>query len=148
MLGDIGAIGLVIGHAIGRWACFFEGCCYGEAADLPWAVLFPTHIETVHPTMIYESLANFAIFGVLWLGDKRKPFYGFTFSLYLILYSTARFLNEFLRGDPAEVLLGLRLAQWVCLATIAAGLLFLFYLSRAGVRPDTGELRPEALRQP
>jgi phosphatidylglycerol:prolipoprotein diacylglycerol transferase len=146
MLGDIGAVGLAIGHAIGRWACFFEGCCYGEAADVPWAVLFPNHADPVHPTMIYESLANLAIFAVLWQADRRKPFFGFTFSLYLVLYSTVRFLNEFLRGDPAEVLLGLRLAQWVCLATIAAGVLFLYYLSRTASRVETGEPTAEPLR--
>lgn len=143
MLADIGVIGLSIGHAVGRWACLFEGCCYGQPTDLPWGVLFPTHAEPLHPTMIYESLANLVIFATLWQVDKRKPFLGFTSALYLISYSSARFLIEFLRGDPAEMVLGLRLAQWVCLVTILAGIALLLYLRRtqpadrfAGVQPE------------
>lgn len=143
-LGDIGAIGLALGHAIGRWACFFQGCCYGEPTDLPWGVTFPSHLEPVHPTMIYESLANLVIFAILWRFDQHKPYLGSTFSLYLILYSTVRFLNEFLRGDPAEVILGLRLAQWASLFTIAAAAAIFFYLSRAGQRPRFDALHPEA----
>lgn len=121
LVGDLGALGLSLGHAIGRWACWFNGCCYGTETSLPWGVTFPFHSTPVHPTMIYESLANFAIFGVLWRLDARKPGFGFTLGLYLVLYSTVRFLDEFTRGDPADLLLGLRLAQVVSLGTLLVG---------------------------
>ena len=32
---------LLLGMAIGRIGCFLNGCCYGGACELPWAVTFP-----------------------------------------------------------------------------------------------------------
>ena len=40
---DIVAPCLMIGLAFGRLGCFLNGCCYGAACDLPWAVKFPYH---------------------------------------------------------------------------------------------------------
>jgi phosphatidylglycerol:prolipoprotein diacylglycerol transferase len=40
---DIVAPCIVIGLAFGRIGCFLNGCCYGGACDLPWAVHFPYH---------------------------------------------------------------------------------------------------------
>lgn len=38
---DILAPALMIGLAFGRIGCFMNGCCYGAACQLPWAVHFP-----------------------------------------------------------------------------------------------------------
>lgn len=38
---DLMAPSLVLGAAIGRLGCFLNGCCFGGACDLPWAVEFP-----------------------------------------------------------------------------------------------------------
>lgn len=38
---DIVAPAIVLGLALGRVGCFFNGCCYGAAAELPWSVKFP-----------------------------------------------------------------------------------------------------------
>jgi phosphatidylglycerol---prolipoprotein diacylglyceryl transferase len=40
-LADLVAPSVVLGVAIGRIGCFMNGCCYGGASDLPWAVSFP-----------------------------------------------------------------------------------------------------------
>jgi phosphatidylglycerol:prolipoprotein diacylglycerol transferase len=40
-IGDIVAPALMIGLAFGRIGCFLNGCCYGGACELPWAVQFP-----------------------------------------------------------------------------------------------------------
>ena len=40
---DIVAPCLMVGLALGRVGCFLNGCCYGAACDLPWAVRFPYH---------------------------------------------------------------------------------------------------------
>ena len=40
---DIVAPCLMVGLALGRIGCFLNGCCYGAACDLPWAVRFPYH---------------------------------------------------------------------------------------------------------
>jgi phosphatidylglycerol---prolipoprotein diacylglyceryl transferase len=38
---DLIAPSVALGMAIGRLGCFMNGCCYGGACDLPWAVRFP-----------------------------------------------------------------------------------------------------------
>jgi phosphatidylglycerol:prolipoprotein diacylglycerol transferase len=100
---DTLAPSFALGHAFGRIGCFMTGCCYGRACDLPWAVQFPeshsTHPIHVHPTQIYESLLNLALYGILaWLFRNRK-FNGQVFACYLMAYAVVRFGMEFLRDD-------------------------------------------------
>ena len=38
---DLVTPSLMLGLAIGRLGCFLNGCCFGGACDLPWAVTFP-----------------------------------------------------------------------------------------------------------
>src|SRR5713226_7392544 len=38
--GDTFAVPLALALAVGRWGCFFNGCCYGTPTTLPWGVAF------------------------------------------------------------------------------------------------------------
>ena len=38
---DIVTPGMILGLAFGRIGCFLNGCCFGGACELPWAVEFP-----------------------------------------------------------------------------------------------------------
>src|SRR5437868_2264706 len=38
--GDTFALPLALALAVGRWGCFFNGCCFGRETDLPWACDF------------------------------------------------------------------------------------------------------------
>lgn len=40
-LADLISPSLMLGLALGRVGCFLNGCCYGGACELPWAVQFP-----------------------------------------------------------------------------------------------------------
>jgi phosphatidylglycerol:prolipoprotein diacylglycerol transferase len=40
-LADLIAPSVMLGVALGRIGCFFNGCCFGGVCDLPWAVQFP-----------------------------------------------------------------------------------------------------------
>lgn len=40
-LADLVAPTLALGYACGRIGCFMNGCCFGGACELPWAVSFP-----------------------------------------------------------------------------------------------------------
>jgi phosphatidylglycerol---prolipoprotein diacylglyceryl transferase len=40
-LADLVAPSMVLGLAIGRVGCLLNGCCFGGACELPWAVTFP-----------------------------------------------------------------------------------------------------------
>ena len=103
---DAAAIGIPLGLAFGRIGCASAGCCYGKFSTLPWAIVFsdpaslaPLHIP-LHPTQIYESLASFAIFGVLFATRKRFETPGMRFWTMLIMYGIARSILEIFRDDP------------------------------------------------
>lgn len=134
---DCLAPGLAIGHAFGRLGCFFGGCCFGESCTRPWAVTYtntdvrefsnvPLNIP-LHPTQIYESVTEFAIFFLLLaIFDKlRTP--GRILGLFLVLSSLGRFTVEFFRAHDVANPMGTSLstAQWTALALIALGAWFL-----------------------
>jgi phosphatidylglycerol---prolipoprotein diacylglyceryl transferase len=130
---DVFAPAIALGHGIGRLGCFSAGCCWGVECHLPWAVTFtnPTAHDLVgvplmtplHPTQLYEALAEFAIFGVLYWRFGRAHSTGAIISLYLILYSTARFIVEFFRYHEQGNLWGgpLDTSQWISIALFAVG---------------------------
>jgi len=104
--------GLALGHAIGRLGCFAAGCCYGRETHHWWAVTFTNPLAAsitgtplnvpLEPTQLFEfavELANF--FFLTWLLRRRK-FDGEIFGAFMIIYGTARFFLEFLRGDPGR----------------------------------------------
>ncbi len=135
-LADILAPSIALGHAIGRIGCLMNGCCYGRACDLPWAIRFPadheTHGAPVHPTQIYESLLNFALYAALaWL-YRRKKFDGQIFATYLVGYAVLRTFVETFRGDYPVYYLGgmVTPAQLVSVGILGAGLLLFWKLPR------------------
>lgn len=42
---NIIAMGIIIGHAVGRIGCFTAGCCYGKVTEAPIGVHFPGNYE-------------------------------------------------------------------------------------------------------
>lgn len=56
-LADLISPSLMLGLALGRVGCFLNGCCYGGACDLPWAVQFPVgsppYLEQVEAHRLY-----------------------------------------------------------------------------------------------
>ncbi len=61
---------------------------------------------------------------------QDKPFPGFAFTLYLLLYASGQFLLEFTRGDEAIYWGPWRVSQWIYLAEAALALVFLACLIR------------------
>ena len=111
--GDLFAVAVSAGEAVGRWGCFYGGCCYGMACDVPWGV--SQHGAFRHPTQLYLSGANALIFLVLWRLDTKHPPENTLFYTQGVLYCAARFVIEFFRETPPPVW-GLSLAQWACVA--------------------------------
>ncbi len=128
---DAFAPGLAFGHALGRLGCFAAGCCWGAESHLPWAVTFrnPRASELVgvplgvplHPTQLYESLAEAVIFFILYRRFNQPHRPGAIIGLYLLLYSTVRFLVEFLRAHDQPNPFGgpFSTSQWIALGLIA-----------------------------
>jgi len=142
---DVFAPGIALGHAIGRLGCFAAGCCWGVECRLPWAVRFSDPASQLprgllgvplHPTQLYESFAEFLIFGILYWRIGKPHSAGTIISLYLMLYSTARFVIEFFRFHEQGNLWGgpLDTSQWISLVLVALGAVHL--LRRRGLQPS------------
>ncbi|NLY42446.1 MAG: prolipoprotein diacylglyceryl transferase [Clostridiaceae bacterium] len=100
---DIGALGLLIAQAIGRWGNFVNQEAYGGPTRLPWRMeIFDIDAQariSVHPTFLYESLWNLVGFLFLFWYRKRKKFDGEIFLLYGLWYGLGRFWIEGMRAD-------------------------------------------------
>lgn len=109
---DAFAPGIAFGHGLGRLGCLAAGCCYGKECTLPWAVKYTnpianatvgTPLDTwLHPSPVYEFMAEMVITTVLLLLWRRRSFPGQIIGAYAFLYGVARFFLEFLRGDPGR----------------------------------------------
>ncbi|MEI6083365.1 MAG: prolipoprotein diacylglyceryl transferase [Verrucomicrobiota bacterium] len=131
---DAFAPALALGHAFGRLGCFFEGCCYGTACSLPWAIHYPApHMladVAVHPTQLYEAAGNLAIFA--WLATYRKKYDGQVWWLYMMAYGVLRFTIEFFRGDYSTHAFGVfTSAQYIAVGLVSVALFFQFRFGRA-----------------
>lgn len=121
---------LILGQAIGRLACVFNGCSYGKPApDLPWAIVFtdlraqaPLGVP-LHPTQFYELFTDLGIFLLLW-GLRKRPtrFDGQLFLIYGICYGVARFVLEAFRGDSLMFGDLIPVAQAMSLVVLAVSL--------------------------
>jgi phosphatidylglycerol:prolipoprotein diacylglycerol transferase len=109
-MADILAPSIALGYFFGRLGCLTNGCCYGAACDLPWAIQFPQGHETwptrVHPTQLYEAFSGLAIYGLLAWVYRRRRFDGQVFALYLVANAGVRFVIEFFRADYTVRYLG------------------------------------------
>ncbi|MEG1500444.1 MAG: prolipoprotein diacylglyceryl transferase [Clostridiales bacterium] len=124
---DILIPSVALGQSIGRWGNYFNQEAFGVPTDLPWGIFVAGAYR--HPTFLYESLWDLAVFFVLtWLLTRpRKE--GSVFAWYCILYSLGRFFVESLRTD--SLMLGSwRVAQLVSVAFILIGMGILYYLRK------------------
>lgn len=114
--GDLFALALPAGEAVGRIGCFLNGCCHGMPTNVPWAIY--QHDTWRHPTQIYSAVFAAALFAVLLALRKRLTKEGVLFKAYLGWYGAGRFVIEFYRADrvPAGPL---SLVQWCCLGMMA-----------------------------
>ena len=113
----------VCGQVIGRWGNFVNVEAYGTETTLPWRMgiyELGQYVE-VHPTFLYESLANFILFLVLIRIKEKRKFKGQLTFIYMMGYGLIRMLIEGLRID--SLMLGnIRISQLVSLIILIAGI--------------------------
>jgi phosphatidylglycerol:prolipoprotein diacylglycerol transferase len=136
---DIAAPSVVLGQAIGRWGNFFNEEAFGRPTDLPWKLyISPEHrplesaaVPYYHPTFLYESLWDLAVFALLvgWLRRRYRDQPGAIFFCYIGLYSAGRLWIEALRLDSFWVA-GLRVAQIASVAGIVIAAVGLAWTAR------------------
>lgn len=131
-LADILAPSVALGSMFGRIGCLLNGCCYGRACELPWAIPHPANQSPIHPTQIYDALLNLALFiGLTWLFRRRK-FDGQIFSIFLVCYAITRSVVELFRGDYSHAHLhgGLTPAHVMSGGIFVTGLVLFAVLSK------------------
>lgn len=134
-----------IGVGFGRLGCLLNGCCFGDRCDLPWGISFPqgsvpfdvlvdrgflamnaTSTFPLHPTQIYSSIDGFvlALATAIFYWYRKHP--GDVLALGCMLYSTTRFLIEFLRADEMGQLgTGLTISQLYSIGVFFLGLVLI-----------------------
>ncbi len=142
--------GLALAQAIGRWGNYFNQELFGRPTDQPWGIPIALphrpfvylNADYFQPAFLYESAGNLLIFVVLILGyrflqntkAKNPAIYDLRYRImtlgYLFLYSTLRFIMEFIRIDPAYSYFGLRLPQYVCLLTMLGVIIYFAIIYR------------------
>ena len=108
---------LMIGLSLAHLAA---GTAFGRPTDVPWAI--DLWNATRHPTQVYDLIAALFIFSFIWLRKQESPA-GSNFLWFTALTAGARLFLEAFRGDSALVAGGLRQAQIIAWAVLAASLL-------------------------
>ena len=145
-----------LAQAVGRWGNWFNQELFGRPTTLPWALRIdddhlPAAYEsgtTFHPTFLYESMWTLGL--SLWLvrlsGSPR--FAGSRlFALYVSGYGLGRLWIEGLRIDDASVIGGLRWNQWVAIAAIVGGLIYLAARSSSGDSAEEVDVQQAAFNR-
>jgi protein-S-isoprenylcysteine O-methyltransferase Ste14 len=146
-----GAMAAPVVQGLGRMRCLVQGCCHGAPAPEGVGIRHRTPLSRVvkaglggvpvHPTALYSILWNCVTGAVLLrlalLGAPANLVAG----IYLFLGGAGRFVEESYRGEPqTPVVLGLRLYQWMAVASAVAGAA----LTSLGPAPGVALHRPEA----
>jgi phosphatidylglycerol---prolipoprotein diacylglyceryl transferase len=120
--GDLFALALPAGEAVGRIGCFFNSCSIGTLSTVPWAVFQQGAWR--HPAQLYTSFVAAGVFLLLLRLRGALPREGDLFRLYLVLFGLSRFGLEFFR-ERTMFYAGLSMAQWACLEMVLVGAVLL-----------------------
>jgi phosphatidylglycerol---prolipoprotein diacylglyceryl transferase len=117
--GDLFAVPLAVGIAIGRIGCFLSGLpdgTYGLPTALPWGIDLGDGIPR-HPTALYEMAFASMLAGVLvWF--ERASRQGDAFKLFMAAYLSFRLAVDTIKPGH-RIALGLTAIQWTCIAGLA-----------------------------
>lgn len=147
---DIGAPGLILGQAIGRWGNFVNQEAFGNVITNPSMQWFPygVYIERLgewhQATFFYESAWNLIVLAVLLWYWKRAKHKGNVFVMYLVMYGIGRFFIEGLRTDSLWLVPGvIRVSQLLSAVLVIGGIIYLavMYTKPVKIREYTGKYR-------
>ena len=131
-LADFFVIPLGIALFLGRIGNFINGELYGRITTLPWGVKFNGVEGYRHPSQLYEAGKNLILFFTQWTLHERQLPKGFRFWLFVVMYSSMRFVIEFFREPDIQIgfVYGLTLGQWISLVMFVIGLIFFVKVNR------------------
>lgn len=141
---DSFAVGVPLAQVFGRLGCLNYGCCHGKecSSNHRFGIRYfnkQTKVlrydpelkgKRLHPTQIYASLGNLAIYLIIltiWLRWETRP-EGLLAAVYMSLYGLKRFSVEYLRGEfPRIYFYGLTVWQWFSLSFVIVGLILMTF---------------------
>lgn len=131
---------VALGGALIRLGNLFNSEIIGMQTDVPWAFIF-TSVDDIprHPAQLYESIAYFISFGILYFiyMKKRETLKtGFLFGLFLIFIFGFRFFVEFIKEDQSAFEAGMILNMGQILS-VPFVLMGLYYLLRKPIIQPT-----------
>lgn len=114
-LADLLAPAIVLGQALGRCANLLNGDAFGAPTGGDFGLLYPSTTlarrtygdQPLWPAEVWECQLDIVIFALLLIFRSTDYVKGQCLALYVMLYSTARFVLEFFRGDYTTPVLGL-----------------------------------------
>jgi len=166
-ISDVAGICIAAGYSVGRTGCWAVGDDYGRPWNGRLAVTFPdgappstvrnmqelfgiapppgtdpNTVVSVHPTQLYETVAGFLMFAILWRLRSHKHAEGWLFGLYLVLAGIERFFVEFLRAKDDRFFGPLTAAQVIALTLMTLGAVWMW------MRWEVGPGKPGILAKP
>ncbi|MBS3096638.1 prolipoprotein diacylglyceryl transferase, partial [Candidatus Woesearchaeota archaeon] len=109
-LADIAVIPVALALALGRMGNFINAELYGRMSNAAWCIDYSKNkfVENLpsgcrHPSQIYASIKNLAIFAALWLIKDKKLRKGFIFWSFVALYGLFRTFVEFFRAPDEQI---------------------------------------------
>jgi phosphatidylglycerol---prolipoprotein diacylglyceryl transferase len=126
---DVFSVSILSALTFGNIGTFLDGRNYGTETSLPWGVTIENSIYAVpiHPVQIYAAIyCGILTLALMQLFNRKIGREEGNITLIAVFsYGILRFLEEFLRGDESNILLGLREAQiYALLAAVFAAILF------------------------
>jgi phosphatidylglycerol:prolipoprotein diacylglycerol transferase len=117
--GDLFAIPLAVGTAIGRVGCFLTGLSdgtYGNPTTLWTGIDFGDGVAR-HPTQLYESAFLLLLVPALVAVRRLSPVVGDQFRVFMVSYFAFRLIVDLIKGEPT-LALGLSAIQWACIVML------------------------------
>lgn len=119
-------------QAIGRLRCLVQGCCHGRETAGSGIHYYNVHSRVAAiPALKGKLLYNTQGFSILWNISMAGVLFTMQYlgatscllaGVYFILAGAGRFIEEEYRGEPqTRVIMGLRLYQWISIASIIFG---------------------------
>lgn len=123
---------VALGGALIRLGNLFNSEIIGVQSDVSWAFIF-TSVDDLprHPAQLYESIAYFISFVILYfiyLKKRETLKTGFLFGLFLIFIFGFRFIVEFIKEDQSTFEAGmlLNMGQMLSIPFVILGLYYIF----------------------
>lgn len=152
-MADLWAPIVPLGYTFGRLGNFINGELWGRATDLPVGMHFPEAPGDFlrHPSQLYEGFTEgILLFTVLWTIRRWRIPRGAMLGLYVVGYSIARFMVEFVREPDDQlgfVFLQYSMGQVLSTAMFLMGIAAVVYAYNTQPMVEKADTEPPVLSE-